>query len=402
MAAIVHGPVERSAGKGPMRITSGLRPTLTATILPGLDAAEGLWRSAEASADSLFTPYQRIDWIAAYLRETGEADDARVAILCDQAGRMRLLLPLVVRRRRGLTLACTVGDTHANFHLPVFSRDAAAVPSAEVRAALLSAAASAGIDAFSFAHQPEIWEGTPNPLALGGEAAASNAYGLVLGPDPESTIKRVFSADARKKLRSKEKRLTDALGPIAYRRAGDGEEARAFLSAFYLQKAARFAGMGIRDPYAPEAVRRFLERAASGADPAVEIHVLQVVETGRILAVFGGAVNATRYSGMMTSFEADPEIARFSPGDLLLHHLVKEQTGRGRLAFDLGIGEARYKASICDETITLVETVWPVTIRGHAFALVRTGLIRLKRQVKGDPRLFAAASRIRSILRRRA
>jgi len=43
-----------------------------------------------------------------------------------------------------------------------------------------------------------------------------------------------------------------------------------------------------------------------------------------------------------------------------------------------------------------------VTIRGHAFALVRTGLIRLKRQVKGDPRLFAAASRIRSILRRRA
>ncbi len=87
-------------------------------------------------------------------------------------------------------------------------------------------------------------------------------------------------------------------------------------------------------------------------------------------------MNATRYSGMMTSFDADPEVSRFSPGDLLLHHLVGEQTARGRLSFDLGVGEARYKASICDETIALVETVWPVSLRGHAYALVRTALTR--------------------------
>lgn len=401
MAAIVHGLMERSVGNGAARAVSSMRPMLTAEILPGLGEAEFLWRSAEASPDWVSTPYQRFAWISAFLRETGEADGARVALLRDQAGRPRILLPLVIRRRHGLALACTVGDTHANFHLPVFARDAAAIPAAEVRAALIAAGHGAGIDAFSFSHQPEIWEGTPNPLALGGEAEASSAYGLVLGPDPDSTVKRVFSADARKKLRSKEKRLIEALGPVEYRRAEDGEEARTFLASFFRQKAERFAGMGIRDPYAPEAIRHFLEKAASGEDPAMEMHALRVVETGRILAVFGGAVNGTRYSGMMTSFDADPDVARFSPGDLLLHHLVREQTARGRLGFDLGVGEARYKASICDETITLVVTAWPVTVRGQVYALARVGLTRLKRRVKGDPRLFTAASRVRAILRRR-
>lgn len=402
MAAIVQGRIGGDLGNGAARSVPGQRPMLSAEILPGFDEAETLWRSVEAAPDWFSTPYGRFAWISAYLRETGDAASAWVAVLRDQAGRVRMLVPLTVRRRRGLALARTVGDTHANYHLPVFTRDAAAVPAGEVRAALVAAGTRAGIDAFAFSHQPEIWEGAPNPLARGGEPEASNGYGLVLGPDPDSTIKRVFSPDARKKLRSKEKRLTETLGPIEYYRAGNGEEARSFLTAFYRQKAARFAGMGIRDPYASEAVRRFLERAASGQEPAMEVHVLRLVETGRILAVFGGAVNGSRYSGMMTSFDGDPDVSRFSPGDLLLHHLVREQTARGRLSFDLGVGEARYKASICDETITLVETVWPVTLRGHVFAIARTGLTRLKRRVKGDPRLFAAASRIRSLLRRKA
>lgn len=401
MAAIVHGRFERGSEREVADALPILFPMLSAEMLPSLDAAEALWHGLEASPDCLATPYQRHAWCSAYLRATGELNSARVAILRDQSGRIRMLLPLVLRRRHGLLLACTVGDTHANYHLPVFTRDAGAMPVEEIRAALADAGKGAGIDAFSFAHQPRIWEGTLNPLARGGEPAQSDAYGLVLGPDPDSTIKRVFSADARKKLRSKEKRLVEAFGAIDYHRAADGEEAGAILSAFYRQKAARFAAMGIPDPYAPDAIKRFLELAASGEDPAMEVHALRLAEGGRILAVFGGAVNATRYSGMMTSFDADPEVGRFSPGDLLLHHLVREQTARGRLSFDLGVGEARYKASICDETIALVETIWPVTLRGHALALASRGLKRMKRRVKGDPRLFAAASRVRRLLRRK-
>jgi CelD/BcsL family acetyltransferase involved in cellulose biosynthesis len=238
-----------------------------------------------------------------------------------------------------------------------------------------------------------------NPFATGGEPEASNGYGLTLEPDPDATVRRVFSADARKKLRSKEKRLIEAHGPVVYRRAETAEEANRFLTAFYAHKAVRFAAMGIADPYADPSIRAFLAAAAAGPEAALEIHALCIAEGGRVLATFGGAVTGQRYSGMMTAFDPDPDIARYSPGDLLLQHLVREQATRGRLGFDLGVGEARYKASICDETIELVEATIPVTLAGRAYGAIRQGLVRAKRGIKRDPRLYAAFQRLRKLRR---
>ena len=373
---------------------------LVAEVFPDVASAEAIWRRIEADPASLHTPYQRFDWVTAYLRATGQLDSARVALLRDGEGRARMILPFTVLRKYGLRIARTVGDTHANYHMPLFaSRDAAAIPHGEILSALIRAGRSAGIDLYALPHQPRMWDGAANPMAATGEAEASDAYGLMLGPDPEATVRRVFSADARKKLRSKEKRLVEAKGAIVYRRADTPEEAARFLAAFYAQKAARFAGMGVADPYADPAMRAFLAAAASGSDPAVELYALCLAESGRVLATFGGAVNGNRFSGMMTAFDADPEVSRFSPGDLLLQHLVYDQTARGRQGFDLGVGEARYKASICDETIGLVETLVPVTPPGRAYGALRQGLTRAKRRIKRDPRLYATLQRLRKLRR---
>ena len=373
---------------------------LVADVIPDMAAAETLWRRIEADPASVQTPYQRFDWVMAYLRATGQIEQARVIVLRDREGRARLLLPLTVHRQYGLRIARTVGDTHANYHMPLFAtRDAAAISHDAILTALIGAGRSSGFDLYALPHQPRMWDGVANPLAATGEPEASDAYGLMLGPDPETTVRRVFSADARKKLRSKEKRLVEAKGALSYRRAETPEEAARFLAAFYAQKAARFAGMGVADPYADPSVRAFLAAASTGSDPAVELHALCLAETGRVLATFGGAVSGRRFSGMMTAFDADPEVSRFSPGDLLLQHLVHDQTARGRQDFDLGVGEARYKASICDETIGLVETLVPVTPPGRAYAALRQGLTRAKRRIKRDPRLFAALQRVRKLRR---
>ncbi len=144
MVAIVHRQSERRVGDEAVRSAPGVFPVLSAEILPGLGAAEALWRAFEAAPDCLASPYQRFAWSSSYLSETGDMEHARVAILRDQAGRVRMLMPLVVQVRQGLTLARSVGDTHANYHLPLFTRDTAAVPAEEVRAALVAAGAGAG------------------------------------------------------------------------------------------------------------------------------------------------------------------------------------------------------------------------------------------------------------------
>lgn len=373
-------------------------PTLRAEILPGLAEAEELWRALEARAGRLATPYQRFAWISAYVSALPDPSGIRVLVVRDAAGRPRLLLPLCLHRSFGVRIARVVGGAQANFHLPLFADpEAAALAPGALRRALRGAARAAGIDVFLLGSQPRNWDGRPNPLAAGAPAAPSDAYGMRLDPDPEASLRRAFSADARKKLRAKERRLAESLGPLACIRAETPAACAAFLAAFHAQKAARLAAQGLRDPYADPAIRTFLARAAAGPDPAIEIHALVAGRTGRVLATFGGAVDALRYSGMFTAFDADPDIARSSPGDLLLQHLVRDQAARGRRSLDLGIGEARYKQNTCDETIAIAQPILPVTLRGRAYALAAAGFIRAKRRIKRDPRLSGLLGRLRRL-----
>lgn len=388
-------------------IRDRMRGQLKVEVFHDLASAEALWRGLETAPDAVATPYQRFDWVSAYVAGMQAAESLRIMVLRDAAGRPLALLPLQVSRMRGLAVARVIGAKHANYHMPLYaSRQAAGLSAEELEAALVRAGRAAGIDAYALDHQPRFWDGIANPLGARGSPCASDAYGLMLGPDPEATVKRAFSADARKKLRAKERKLVEAHGPVAYATATTPEAIAAILAAFHTQKRTRFAAMGIANPYADAGVGRFIakaviaETAAGGeARPAIELHALSATDTGRILATFGGAVNGDRFSGMWTSFESDPEIGRFSPGDLLLHHLVGQQTGAGRHAFDLGVGEARYKASICDETIELVEVLIPVTLRGHLFVIAANAASRLKRRIKRSPRLWRAASRLRTMRR---
>ena len=388
-------------------VRAGLRGHggLTAEVFSDLAAVEGLWRGLEADPAVLMTPYQRFDWVAGYLGAGIDAGEAtRILVLRDAHGRARVLIPLTVGRRGPLRVARVVGDRHANFHMPLFaSREAAAMPAEDLTEALIRAGRAAGIDAFALRNQPRVWDGTPNPLAGGGLPAPSDAYGMLLGPDAEATLRRVFSGDTRKKLRAKERKLVEFLGAVEHRVAETPEAAAEIQAAFYAQKAARFADLGIADPYADGGIRRFIAAAtAPDADggAAIEVHALVASESGRILATFGGAVDGARFCGMWTSFDTDPELGRFSPGEILLHRLVGHQAARGRRALDLGVGEAGYKAKTCDETIELVEQTVPVSPASHGLVLASRLAVRLKHRIKRSPRLWAAAQSLRRRLRR--
>src|SRR5207253_11074597 len=100
--------------------------------------------------------------------------------------------------------------------------------------------------------------------------------------------------------------------------------------------------------------------------------------------------------GVVSSFDTDAEIARWGPGELLTIAVIRACCGAGRGVFDLGVGEARYKSSVCEEAEELVDVTLPVTARGRLYAAGRDGLQRAKRFVKRTPwawRLVGAARR---------
>jgi CelD/BcsL family acetyltransferase involved in cellulose biosynthesis len=156
--------------------------------------------------------------------------------------------------------------------------------------------------------------------------------------------------------------------------------------------------MGLPNPFEDNATQAFLRAAAlaglAEGRPAIELHALMLGD--RIVAAFGAAVDDILCCGMFTSFDADPAIARASPGELLMLEVIHFQCGQGRRAFDLGVGEARYKNSLCDEVEELVDVTLPITARGRIYVARADGLLRLKGLAKQTPWLWNAVGRLQA------
>jgi CelD/BcsL family acetyltransferase involved in cellulose biosynthesis len=349
--------------------------------------------------DGLASPYQSPEWVTAYagIVAPSHGEAVRVVTLGAPDGSLDLVLPLALTRRAGLQVAAILGGCHANFHMPAMSHRLARRLNRAGAAALLHQAANAigGIDLFELSLQPRAWDAHANPFAtLAPHPSASNAYGLALTADPQETLRRVLSGETRKKLRRKREKLAAALGPIRLIDSVDGESRDAILAAFQIQKDTRLRAQGIANPFSCTAVSRFLDEGSRGLDAPLVFYGLKSGE--RIVATLGGARDARRLSGMVNSFDTDPDIARHSPGDLLLMEVIARECELGRETLDLGVGEARYKTMFCDEVQELVDCFVPVTWAGRALAVGGRMAGDLKRYVKQHPVLFSAARHVRS------
>jgi CelD/BcsL family acetyltransferase involved in cellulose biosynthesis len=360
---------------------------------------ESWWRGFETVATG--SPYQRMDWVRAYLDTLGKADGetSRVVIGRDASGATALILPLTVRASGPVRVAGPVGGAHANYHAPLWRPGASFGNPA---ALLASIGRLVGADVVAFPFMPRAWNGEANPLApANAPPGVSQAYRLALGASGEEVLSRVLSRDGRKKLRHKSKKLSE-IGALALRQAVTPAEVEVVLATFFAHKAERRRSIGLPNPFEVPAAREFLRRAClaglEAGTPAVELYGLYAGE--RLVATLAGAADPSRLSAMVLSFDAgDGEVARRSPGDLLLSHLIEEQCRRGRAVLDLGVGEARYKDTFCDGVDDLADVLVPVTPLGHAYAALAGVRRETKRFVKRTPWAWSLVTRLR---RRRA
>jgi CelD/BcsL family acetyltransferase involved in cellulose biosynthesis len=264
--------------------------------------------------------------------------------------------------------------------------------------ALLREAATANrrIDAYILANQPFVWGGAPNPLAsLGARPSPSCAYSSALPNSYPVWRDGHFSNATQKKLRRKARRLA-TIGPLEHFRASGADEVRAVIDAFLPQKRARMQALGLPNEFDGEPTAALLRRLAGGDAPLLELHALRVGE--RIVATFAGFSDGVRLSGLFLSHDMDPEVAASSPGELLIMEVVRDAIERGFAAFDLGVGEARYKNECCEITEALFDSALPISVAGRIAAAAFLTARRMKQRLKQSPRLFRIAIRARRFL----
>lgn len=365
--------------------------------------AEILDAWAELETIAPCSAYQTQAFARAWLATLGQDLTPLFIAAKDHEDRVVALFCLGIETLGPLRRAIFLGAKDSNFNLGLF-RTPQSFTRADIEALFKQAArqlGNAAPDIFLLLNLPYQWAGVPNPLALlPHQKSPSFAYGTLLPREAEQFFSAKQSKERRKKLRKKEARLAE-IGAQRHLTNDDEETARKILDAFISQKTARCEAQAIDVDFGDPCRQRFFERLGvprDGQSPVLEVHALACGE--KIIAVFGGLPHRDTFSGMVMSFDADPDIARSSPGELLLLKAIATQCARGVTRFDLGIGEADYKTTYCETTIELFDVIMPATLRGRLFAPLLRLQLRLKRLIKHNPQLLARLRHGKQALRR--
>ena len=378
----------------------------TRVAVAGIEIFDDVAAAAPAwdrlAAEAVATPFGRRGWIELWQRHIGAAGGQRpvIAVARDERDEPLFILPFAVHAGRLLTVARYFGGSHSQLNMGMWRRDIAAALSADdLNHAFATIAQQRGIDLFILLNQPVLWDGRANPLVqLPHQPSPDDVFRIDFeGETGDALIKSRLKPTLRGLLKSKEKKLQKLAG-YRYFRAATAEEVERVLAAFLTQKAAHLKSQGVRNAFAEPGVTDFLRAAcieglAAGA-PTIELHALE--GAGEILAVMGGVANPQRFSSMFNSYTLT-EHARWSPGLILIVHLMRACADRAIASYDLGAGYAAYKRWFCKTTDPLFDSVLSFSERGHiAAALIRAGLAG-KRWIKTTGPLWAMVRAVRRI-----
>ncbi|WP_370631450.1 GNAT family N-acetyltransferase [Methylosinus sp. Sm6] len=356
-------------------------------VLTRLEDARADWDDLFARAPA--SAYQSYDFCNVWMETLGRAQGLAPMIVVARAsgGRAVALLPLAFGRVGPLGVARFIGGRESNLNCGLIARDAAL---GDMRLLLRRAARAApqSVDLFLLRNQPRSCAGAANPLALPGSSPSPSSAHATALPARAADLDARLTGDARKKLRKKKTRL-ETLGAVVFEHVATGHRARDIVKTLLAQKAERLRGVDAS--FERTDMRDFVLRLVETG--ALEAHALTL--DGRIIAAYAGLPHERGFSAMLNSFDSEEEIARSSPGDLLLHALMRDLVARGFTRFDLGVGEGRYKNAVCDETIALVDTIVPASPLGVVAAPLFVAATRAKRQIKQTPWMFRRAVRLR-------
>ena len=364
--------------------------------------AEPHWRVFEG-ADFLFTPYQRFEFLNAWQQSLGrhEGADPFIVMFSNANHQPLLLLPLAISRENGTKVARFMGGKHPTFNMALWRRDFAETIADTELDTLIAAVRSQpdAADVLAFTQQPRQWQSIANPLAKLSRQPSTNPCPLLImtpGCKPEERI----SASTRRRLRNKERKL-QALPGYRYFVAETDADINRLLDAFFIVKPQRMALSKLPDIFSDAATRSFirntcLARLPNGAR-AIELHALEC--DSEMISIFAAVADGERFSTMFNTYTISDN-ARYSPGLILLRHMIDHFGERGYGSADFGVGSDDYKLTFCKHDEPIIDAFIPLTARGKFAALGMSSLTHAKRLVKHNPALMQMAQRLRNAISR--
>lgn len=369
---------------------------ITASATTDIRGVAPIWRKLAAMTPE--SPGQNLDFIALWAETQRLPEADRLFVVGEVDGTPVALMPLMRQHRFGaVRLLRWMPGSHVGCNAPVVDTQRLLAMTPDKRRALWDRMLSTitGGDIVYFGHVPDL----PQFAELGDHIPADTLYRAEFTSwENANTTQR--SKSRRKHDRQQGERL-EALGQVAFAELTNADGLAPILDVMFRQRAARFAAMGVKDPFASPRIRDFYYRAAA-RDSAVKVrmHVLEL--NGDIVAVRFNIVEGTRMFCLISSMSDDPEIQTGSPGKQCLLRVMQSVFDAGYTSFDMGAGFTDEKRHWCNVQIPVRQHYLPLTPAGRAAAFGHRTLQTARRRVKEDPRMLAFAKKVRAVINRKA
>ena len=372
------------------RVQDKLKITVQATH--AIADVETVWRELETFG--LDSPGQSFDFIRLWAEAVCIKPSDQLYLVGSIDGRPVALFPLCRKRHRGVGVLTWFPGVHVGCNAPLVDADKLDAIGPDGRTALWQAmlAGRREADAVYLRAMPRQAAGRDDLFA---------ELGTIL---PVETLYRAqFSSweDCNTTQRSKSRRKHDrqqgerlkALGTVGFGTVSR-EDAPAVLDTMFRQRAARFAAMGVADPFASPEVRRFYESTLDLRGPVeVRLHALRL--NGEVVAVRYNIAHGGKLFCLISSMSADPAIQVGSPGKQCLLRVMQSVFAEGYGVFDMGAGFTDEKRHWCNVQIPLAHHYVPLSVVGRLSVLGHQSWHVARSRIKANTTLAKAVKTIR-------
>ena len=317
---------------------------------------------------SHLTAFQTFEWLSLWYETVGR-NSLRIKplIICVYHGQAPVaLFPFGIRNVFGVEVLEFLGGDQVDYNAPLVSSEW--MDKKNFNAAwntLLEALPQ--YDVLNLVRMPEKLGEETNPMIVAlsaGHECYSYSARLPLSWEEfrERLPKKMLKDNARMIRRLTEK------GSLEFKTARSAEDFHEFIETMFDQKRRRYKETGVRDVLADQYVQQFyrsLDRYLSGKF-IVNLSVLNLDD--EMLATTLGVVFKESFSYLVPTY-AGGDWPRFSPGRLLLEHLVKTSVYNQLATFDFTVGSEGYKTIWCDQKMSLYRKVEGASVIGLFFVV---------------------------------
>ena len=325
---------------------------------------ESVWLDLESRTKPYI--FQRYRWILHWQESIGNKiprTEPRIVLLEDSDG-VQTILPFGIQRLHGVRFLIFLGGNQSDYNCPMFtSHGEVMFQQFDLWELIFSKLPK--FDLLYINNMPkEIATSSMFSYLKAHFLESNHSYSAELPSSWEEYQKKLTS-----KLKADSRRCTRNLnekGELKFEILEQGnEKIRKVLEKLFEQKRNRYQTSGAYDMLSSEAVRRFYSEMPSELGQGAKIQLSALILDDLVLATHWGVVDQCQFYYLMPTYSS--EWKRYSPGRLLLEHLIKWSIEQSLKVFDFTVGGEEYKKEWCNQEMKLLEILHARTLKGNLY-----------------------------------